>query len=53
MFEDLKHPLKSGERFDATLVFEKAGQMKVSFEVRGIGDKTGPSLDTSAAPKAQ
>ena len=53
MFEDLKHPLKSGERFDATLVFEKAGQVKVNFEVRGIGDRTGPSMDAGPAHKTQ
>ena len=37
MFNDLKRPLKQGEHFSATLVFEKAGKMDVTFEVQGIG----------------
>jgi periplasmic copper chaperone A len=37
MFDDLKRPLKGGDHFSATLVFEKAGKMDVTFEVQGIG----------------
>ncbi|HVL73649.1 MAG TPA: copper chaperone PCu(A)C [Beijerinckiaceae bacterium] len=37
MFMDLKRPLKEGERFRATLRFERAGAVPVEFAVRGIG----------------
>lgn len=37
MLTGLKRPLKEGERFSGTLVFEKAGRVPVSFAVRGLG----------------
>lgn len=37
MFADLKSPLKQGSKFTATLQFEKAGAVDVSFDVRGVG----------------
>jgi copper(I)-binding protein len=37
MLSGLKRPLKEGELFAATLVFEKAGRVPVTFVVRGIG----------------
>ncbi|HEX2135957.1 MAG TPA: copper chaperone PCu(A)C [Microvirga sp.] len=37
MLTGLKRPLKEGERFAATLVFERAGRVPVTFTVRGIG----------------
>jgi copper(I)-binding protein len=37
MFQDLKKPLKDGETFPATLTFERAGTVSVTFEVRGTG----------------
>jgi periplasmic copper chaperone A len=37
MFMDLKRPLKEGERFAATLRFERAGAVPVEFAVRSIG----------------
>jgi hypothetical protein len=37
MFRDLKRPLKQGERFKATLRFEKAGERQVEFRVESIG----------------
>jgi copper(I)-binding protein len=37
MLLQLKKPLTAGERFKATLVFEKAGPIEVEFEVRGMG----------------
>jgi periplasmic copper chaperone A len=40
MFLDLKKPLKEGETFPATLNFEKAGTVSVTFEVRGMGAAT-------------
>ena len=40
MFLDLKKPLKEGETFPATLNFEKAGTVSVTFEVSGMGAAT-------------
>jgi len=37
MFEDLKTPLKEGGKFAATLQFEKAGKVEVTFDVAGVG----------------
>jgi copper(I)-binding protein len=37
MFLELKRPLKQGERFPATLVFEKAGPIQVEFQVESMG----------------
>ena len=45
MFQELKQPLREGEKFEATLVFEKAGPVKATFDVRSIaaGASTGGS----------
>lgn len=37
MFVGLKHPLKQGESFSATLAFEKAGSVEVTFAVEALG----------------
>lgn len=37
MFVGLKRPLAKGDSFKATLVFEKAGSVEVSFQVDAIG----------------
>lgn len=37
MLLQLKKPLAAGQRYKATLVFEKAGAVEVEFEVRAIG----------------
>lgn len=37
MFQNLKAPLKDGDKVDATLTFEKAGTVKVFFSVAPIG----------------
>jgi periplasmic copper chaperone A len=37
MFQDLKSPLKQGSKFTATLQFEKAGAVDITFDVRGVG----------------
>ena len=37
MFEELKSPLKEGSKFTATLQFEKAGKVDVTFDVQGVG----------------
>ena len=39
MFTGLKQPLKQGESFRATLVFEKAGSVTLDFPVGSIGAK--------------
>ena len=51
MFTGLKEQLKQGERFKATLDFEKAGKVPVEFAVEGIGAKA-PDSD-HAAPGMQ
>lgn len=38
MLLKLKKPLVQGQRYKATLVFEKAGPIEVDFEVRAIGE---------------
>ena len=45
MFTGLKAPLKKGEHVDATLRFEKAGEVKVYFVVEGIGAMHGGGKD--------
>jgi copper(I)-binding protein len=42
MFQDLKRPLKEGDRFTGTLMFQKAGPMPVTFDVGAIA-AMGPS----------
>lgn len=42
MFMDLKRPLKQGETAKATLEFEKAGKLEVTFRVDSIGGKSDP-----------
>ncbi len=37
MFVDIKAPFKEGQRIDAVLKFEKAGEVKVQVEVRPLG----------------
>ena len=37
MFVDLKSPLKQGDKLEATLEFEKAGKVEVTFEVQAVG----------------
>jgi hypothetical protein len=37
MFVDLKEPLREGQAIRGTLVFERAGTVEVTFQVRGIG----------------
>ena len=37
MFMDIKQPLKVGDTFNATLQFEKAGPLEVSFNVNALG----------------
>ena len=37
MMFDLKSPLKQGEKLPVTLDFEKAGKVKVTLDVEGVG----------------
>ncbi|MEA2821396.1 MAG: periplasmic copper chaperone [Bradyrhizobium sp.] len=37
MFMDIKQPLKAGDTFKATLQFERAGPLEVSFNVNALG----------------
>lgn len=37
MFMNLKRPLKQGDKFKGTLVFEKAGPIEVQFNVEAMG----------------
>lgn len=41
MFMNLKRPLKQGEKFKGTLVFEKAGTLEVEFNVEAMGASPG------------
>jgi periplasmic copper chaperone A len=37
MLFDLKRPLKQGDKVPVTLEFEKAGKVKLSLDVQGVG----------------
>ncbi|MCP9630805.1 copper chaperone PCu(A)C [Rhodopseudomonas palustris] len=39
MFQELKSPLKEGDKLPVTLQFEKAGKVQVTFDVEGVGAK--------------
>lgn len=43
MFMDIKQPLKQGDTMKATLTFEKAGSVEVSFNVGSIGASSEPA----------
>jgi hypothetical protein len=51
MFQDLKAPLKEGDKVDATLTFEKAGTVKVFFSVAPLGAASGEPAHQHEAPK--
>jgi copper(I)-binding protein len=44
MLMELKAPLKKGDKVPVTLAFEKAGEVKVTLDIQGIG-ATGPTSD--------
>jgi copper(I)-binding protein len=57
MMFDLKSPLKQGDKLPLTLDFEKAGKVKLSLDVEGVGAKgpvgeadTGLKMDTKMSP---
>ena len=50
MLLDLKSPLKRGDKVPVTLEFEKAGKVKLSFDVQGVGAQ-GPTTTPSSGSK--
>jgi copper(I)-binding protein len=48
MLFDLKSPLKQGDKVPLTLEFERAGKVKLSFEVQGVGAQ-GPAAAGSSS----
>ena len=57
MLLDLKSPLKQGDKVPVTLEFEKAGKVKLTFDVQGLGAKgpgggenTGGDMDMKKMP---
>jgi hypothetical protein len=47
MFVDLHAPLKQGDKLQATLEFEKAGKVEVTFRVQSVGSR-GPTANHSS-----
>jgi copper(I)-binding protein len=47
MLLDLKNPLKQGDKLPVTLEFEKAGKVKLSLDVQGVGAQA-PTADGNA-----
>lgn len=43
MFVNLAAPLKQGGKFNASLEFEKAGKVEVSFDIQAIGARDAPT----------
>jgi periplasmic copper chaperone A len=50
MMSDLKNPLKRGDKVPVTLEFEKAGKVKLSLDVQGVGAQ-GPTTTPSSGSK--
>jgi copper(I)-binding protein len=50
MLLDLKSPLKRGDKVPVTLEFEKAGKVKLSFDVQGVGAQ-GPTISPKSGSK--
>jgi periplasmic copper chaperone A len=50
MMSDLKNPLKQGDKVPVTLEFEKAGKVKLSLDVQGVGAQ-GPTTTPSSSSK--
>ncbi len=47
MLFDLKSPLKRGDQVPVTLEFEKAGKVKLSLDVQGVGAQ-GPGVSSTS-----
>ena len=50
MLLDLKSPLKQGDKVPVTLEFEKAGKVKLSFDVLGMGAQAPAGAANSGSP---
>jgi copper(I)-binding protein len=50
MLLDLKGPLKQGDKLPVTLEFEKAGKVKLSLEVQGVGAQSPAGEGSSGGP---
>ena len=52
MLTELKSPLKQGDKLPVTLEFEKAGKVKVTLDVLGVGAQgpTAASVPTDHGP---
>ena len=51
MLLDLKSPLKLGDTVPVTLEFEKAGKVKLTFDVQGVGAKGPGAAANTGGPK--
>ena len=51
MLLDLKSPLKQGDKVPVTLEFEKAGKVKLSLDVQGVGAKGPAGAGDTGVPK--
>jgi copper(I)-binding protein len=54
MILDLKSPLKQGDKLPVTLEFEKAGKVKITFDVQGVGAQApnaGGHMDMKKMPE--
>jgi copper(I)-binding protein len=47
MMMELKGPLKKGDKIPVTLKFEKAGDIKVTFDIQGVGATSSGQMDHS------
>jgi copper(I)-binding protein len=51
MLFDLKSPLKQGDKVPLTLEFERAGKVKLSFDVQGVGAQAPAAAGSSGSKK--
>jgi periplasmic copper chaperone A len=51
MLLDLKSPLKQGDKVPVTLEFEKAGKVKLSLDVQGVGARGPAGAGDAGVPK--
>ncbi len=51
MLLDLKSPLKQGDKVPVTLEFERAGKVKLSLDVQGVGAKGPAGAGDTGVPK--
>ena len=51
MLRDLKSPLKQGDQVPVTLEFEKAGKVKLTFDVQDVGAQGPGGAGNTGGPK--